>query len=98
MHAHTRTRTEEDEKGLLEASVFLDRNECETVIPASAGAVGCTTDEVRVRVQRSARRVASRCVLCDRAVCTSVSRCVFVYTTGAKLNLARRSAMPAAAT
>ena len=36
----------EDEVGLLEASVFMDSNECATIIPASRGATGCSTDEV----------------------------------------------------
>lgn len=36
----------EDEARLLEASVFMDRNECETLIPAARSAAGRSTDEV----------------------------------------------------
>ena len=36
----------EDEAGLLEASRFMDANECETVIPAARGAAGLTKEEL----------------------------------------------------
>jgi 4-hydroxy-4-methyl-2-oxoglutarate aldolase len=36
----------EDEAGLLEATRFMDANECETVIAAGRGPAGRTTDEV----------------------------------------------------
>lgn len=36
----------EDEEGLLEASVFMDQNECNTVIPAARSASGKSTREI----------------------------------------------------
>lgn len=36
----------EDEKHLLEASVFMDQNECNTVIPAARSASGKSTQEI----------------------------------------------------
>eukprot|EP00483_Globobulimina_turgida_P005692 UN05702 len=35
----------EDEAKLLEASTFMDRNECETIIPASRGSMGLSFPE-----------------------------------------------------
>ncbi len=35
----------EEEARLLEAAVFMDANECKTVIPAAAGAAGATHDQ-----------------------------------------------------
>lgn len=40
----------EDEVGLLEASVFMDINECKTVIPASRGSTGMPPEEVISRL------------------------------------------------
>ena len=36
----------EDEEKLLDASVFMDQNECNTVIPAARSASGKSTDEI----------------------------------------------------
>lgn len=36
----------EDEAGLLEAAIFMDNNECETVIPAARGSAGLTRDQL----------------------------------------------------
>lgn len=36
----------EDEEGLLEASVFMDRNECDTVIPAARSVQGKSIEEI----------------------------------------------------
>jgi regulator of RNase E activity RraA len=36
----------EDEAGLLDASRFMDANECETVIPAARGSAGLTEEEL----------------------------------------------------
>ena len=46
----------EDEIGLLEASVFMDSNECGTIIPASRGATGCSTDEVIKRLEEAGKQ------------------------------------------
>ncbi len=35
-----------EEKHLLEASLFMDLNECETVTPAARGASGLSTEEL----------------------------------------------------
>ena len=43
----------EDETRLLNAATFMDQNECETVIPASRGASGCTYDEIIERLARA---------------------------------------------
>lgn len=40
----------EDEEGLLEATLFMDGNECETVIPAARSAVGLSLDELLERI------------------------------------------------
>ncbi len=37
---------EEDEAGLVEASAFMDANECNTMIPAARTTSGLTTDEI----------------------------------------------------
>jgi 4-hydroxy-4-methyl-2-oxoglutarate aldolase len=42
---------EEDERGLLDAARFMDANECETVIPASRGAAGETSEELLRRLE-----------------------------------------------
>lgn len=36
----------EDEEGLLDASVFMDQNECDTVIPAARSSAGKSVDEI----------------------------------------------------
>lgn len=43
----------EDETRLLEAALFMDRNECETVIPASRSAAGLPTEEVLARINEA---------------------------------------------
>jgi len=43
----------EDEERLLDAAVFMDQNECETVIPASRGSGGMPYDEVIERLSRA---------------------------------------------
>jgi 4-hydroxy-4-methyl-2-oxoglutarate aldolase len=40
----------DDEERLLEASVFMDNNECRTVIPAAVGAAGLSSDEILARM------------------------------------------------
>jgi len=40
----------QDEAGLLDAAVFMDNNECNTVIPAARGTVGLTTEEALRRI------------------------------------------------
>jgi regulator of RNase E activity RraA len=40
----------EDEPRLLDAALFMDRNECETVIPASRGGAGLTSHEILDRI------------------------------------------------
>ncbi len=42
---------EGEEKGLLDASLFMDDNECKTVIPATRGAVGLSYAEVMKRLE-----------------------------------------------
>jgi 4-hydroxy-4-methyl-2-oxoglutarate aldolase len=46
----------DDEERLLEASKFMDDNECKTVIPASTGAAGLTADEVLARLAAAGRQ------------------------------------------
>jgi len=43
----------EDEPGLLEASLFMDRNECETVIAAARGCAGLSTAETLQRLNEA---------------------------------------------
>ena len=43
----------EDEARLLEAAVFMDQNECKTVIPASRGSAGLSPDEIITRLQEA---------------------------------------------
>lgn len=45
----------EDETGLLEATRFMDANECETVIPAARGSAGLPLDQVIERVTAAGR-------------------------------------------
>lgn len=40
----------EDEPRLLEAALFMDNNECDTVIPAARGAAGLSADELLARL------------------------------------------------
>lgn len=40
----------EDEDRLLDAAVFMDANECRTLIPAARGASGLATDELLARI------------------------------------------------
>ncbi len=42
----------EDEARLLEAAVFMDRNECRTVIPAARDVAGLTTEEILEQLDR----------------------------------------------
>jgi len=43
----------EDEAQLLEASRFMDTNECQTVIPASRGAAGLSSEELLRRLSQA---------------------------------------------
>lgn len=45
----------EDEAGLLEATRFMDANECQTVIPAARGSAGLPLDQVIERVTAAGR-------------------------------------------
>jgi regulator of RNase E activity RraA len=45
----------EDEARLLEASLFMDNNECQTVIPAATNSAGLTTDEILARMAAASR-------------------------------------------
>lgn len=45
----------EDEQGLLEAAVFMDVNECETVIAAARSSTGMTTDQTLSRMNEAAK-------------------------------------------
>ena len=45
-----------EEPGLLEAAVFMDRNECETVIAAARGCGGLTMDQVAARLNEASAR------------------------------------------
>lgn len=53
-----------EEKGLLDAAVFMDRNECETVIPVARNAGGKSPDqilqELREAIQKFGDNVARR--------------------------------------
>jgi len=40
-----------EEKGLLDASVFMDRNECETVIPAARASAGLSSEELLAQLK-----------------------------------------------
>ena len=44
----------EDESRLLEASRFMDSNECNTLIPAARGANGCSSQELLQRINEAA--------------------------------------------
>lgn len=44
----------EDEARLLEAAVFMDGNECDTVIPAARSSAGTTTEELLARLDAAA--------------------------------------------
>jgi len=48
----------EDEDQLLDASLFMDNNECETVIAAARGCAGMSTDEALERINRAAAEFA----------------------------------------
>ena len=50
---------EEDEQGLYEAALFMDQNECETVIPASRGASGLSHDELIERLAQAGELFAA---------------------------------------
>jgi len=43
----------EDQPALLDASRFMDSNECETVIPAARSATGLSTDQVLANLEAS---------------------------------------------
>ena len=45
-----------EEQGLLDAAVFMDQNECETVIPAARESAGLTADELVARLNQAARQ------------------------------------------
>lgn len=47
---------EEDESRLLEAAVFMDRNECQTVIEAARGCSGLSTPDALKRINAAAAR------------------------------------------
>lgn len=44
---------EEEEKHLLEASLFMDQNECNTVIPAARDIIGLTKEEVLENIAKA---------------------------------------------
>jgi regulator of RNase E activity RraA len=44
---------EEDQARLLDASRFMDNNECDTLIAAGRAAAGLTTEELLKRIDRS---------------------------------------------
>jgi regulator of RNase E activity RraA len=46
----------EDEEALLDAALFMDRNECETVIPAAREAAGKTNDQILAQLNEACRR------------------------------------------
>lgn len=48
----------EDEDQLLDAALFMDNNECETVIAAARGCAGISTDEALERINRAAAEFA----------------------------------------
>jgi regulator of RNase E activity RraA len=45
----------EDEARLLEGAVFMDQNECNTVIPAARDIAGLTTEEILDQLDRGRR-------------------------------------------
>lgn len=45
-----------EEPGLLEAAIFMDHNECETVIPAARGNAGLTKDQLTDQLNQAARQ------------------------------------------
>ena len=45
-----------EESGLLDAAVFMDRNECETVIPAARDSAGLTNEELTGQLNEAASR------------------------------------------
>jgi len=45
-----------EEAGLLEAAVFMDRNECETVIAAARGCEGLAMDQIVARLNEASQR------------------------------------------
>ncbi len=47
---------EEDQESLLEAAVFMDRNECETMISAARNATGKTMEEILSDLNGAAKR------------------------------------------
>jgi 4-hydroxy-4-methyl-2-oxoglutarate aldolase len=49
----------EDEDRLLEASLFMDNNECETVIAAARGCAGLSADQALERINRAAAEFAN---------------------------------------
>ena len=42
-----------EEVGLLEASVFMDRNECNTVIKAARSSSGLSQDEIKAQINNA---------------------------------------------
>ncbi len=49
-----------EEPGLLEASRFMDSNECETLIPAARGSAGCSVDEILEKLARAGSEFAAK--------------------------------------
>jgi hypothetical protein len=47
--------TKEEERHLLEASVFMDQNECQTVIPAAREIQGKTDQEILDQLTRGGK-------------------------------------------
>ena len=47
---------EEDEAGLLEASVYMDSNECNTVIPAARSVTGKTVEQLLAGIDEAGRQ------------------------------------------
>jgi regulator of RNase E activity RraA len=45
-----------EEKGLLKAALFMDRNECETVIPAARNCTGLTKDKLLNQLNEAAQQ------------------------------------------
>lgn len=50
---------EADEAKLLESSLFMDNNECNTVIAAAKGAAGCSNEEILKRINQAAQDFGS---------------------------------------
>jgi len=50
--------TPDEQAGILEASRFMDTNECETVIQAARETVGLTTDEILANLTTASRQFA----------------------------------------